>query len=126
MCLPVCVSTQEKTGSPAQQKIASDLLDAVRRDRGEPPVSPRPAEVDVDEKGRALVDLRADVTDALLAQIKVMGGEVISAFPEYLAVRARMPLKKIEALAERAEVKSIRLADKAEVKRLPAACVQES
>jgi hypothetical protein len=120
------VSRDRSHLTPAQRKIASDLLDAIKRDRGDPPVSPRPPEIDLDQKGRALIDLRAEVTDALLAQIKVLGGDVISAFPEYQAVRARMPLKKIEALAERAEVKSIRLADKAEVKRLPAACAQES
>ena len=122
---PAAFSAQKEAVSPAQQKIASDLLDAIRRDRGEPSVSPRPVPVELDKKCRALLDVRAEVTDSLLAQIRALGGKVINQFPEHQAIRVRLALKDIETLAERSEVASIRLADKATTKLWTLRRVQE-
>lgn len=103
------------TLTPAQRKLTSDLLAAINAHAaGAPPaaaVSPRSA-IDVDREGRVLVDLRAHVTDALRKRIVSLGGEVISAFPEYEAVRARLALDRLETIAEMEEVRSIRPADR--------------
>jgi hypothetical protein len=102
--------------SPAQRKIGSQLLYTARMRRGlaaAPGVSALRTDVDVDAEGRALVDLHADVTPRLLAQIGALGGSVASAHPGLRSVRARVPLGALEAIAELDEVGSLRPADRA-------------
>ena len=60
-----------------------------------------------------LIDIKAKVTDVVLQQIKALSGEVLSRFPQYEAIRARLPLTQIETLANLPDVKSIRPADEA-------------
>ena len=59
------------------------------------------------------MDIRADVSPELLDRIRVLGGEVDSHFAEFRAIRARLPLEEIEALAGMPEVDFIRPADRA-------------
>ena len=106
---------QKARRSPAQRKVSSQLLDMVesqppqaaegevrRRDSDKPePVEP------------VLVDIRADVTKALLARIRVLGGTVINSVPKYRAIRAELPVVAIERLAALAAVQTIRPADEA-------------
>ena len=103
--------------TPAQEKISSQLLDAITRYRDADGAVPRDAGVDVDAEGRALVDIDAAVTDDLLAAILTLGGTVVSSFPQYDAIRARVPLDQLEALAGRPAVRLIRPADKATTNR---------
>ena len=63
--------------------------------------------------GRVLVDVRADVTPAVLMRIEELGGHVVNSVVEYRAIRARLPLDAIEALATLDEVQGIRAADPA-------------
>jgi hypothetical protein len=60
-----------------------------------------------------LVDLTATVTPALLDQIEAAGGIIVSQFPQYDAIRARLPLNRLLTVAELTAVKSIRPADEA-------------
>ncbi len=102
--------------SPAQRKLSSRLLYAARMRQGLPiarGVATLRNEVEVDDRGRTLVDLRADVTPELLGRITQLGGEVIALHPTRRAVRARLVLLELEALAELAEVQSVRPADRA-------------
>ena len=46
-------------------------------------------DLDKDDQGRVLVDIKADVTDTLLQYIGTLGGKVISDFPQYQAIRAK-------------------------------------
>ncbi|HEY0868461.1 MAG TPA: S8 family serine peptidase [Fimbriimonas sp.] len=88
--------------TPLQRKIDSSLLDAARMWRGEPisPSVPRlHSTVRPDAAGRVVVDLHAEVSAFLLAQIEIAGGVVLSAYPEYQAVRAVVPLDRLEAVA---------------------------
>ena len=50
-------------------------------------------------------------TPELVAAISGFGGVVITKFPEYRSLRVRLPLLKLEALAERADVKFVRAAE---------------
>jgi hypothetical protein len=100
--------------TPAQQKISSRLLYAVRLYGGELKSMEdlkRRSSVKVDADGTTLVDIKAQVTEAVLARIEAVGGKIISSFPEYQAIRARIPLDQIEPLAEMAQVIFIRPAD---------------
>ena len=101
--------------TPAQQKLDSQLIYAGMMERGEPLAEGVPTlrvELDRDEKGLVLVDIDAKVNDELLARIAALGGQVVNHYAQYDAIRARLPLAQIEALAARADVKFIRSAAK--------------
>ena len=99
--------------TPSQRKVGSNLLDAARKARrargstpaGKPVPDP-PALAQLVE-----VDIRADVSPEILERIRALGGEVVNAIPRYRAIRARLPLRSVETLAEEDEVTTIRTAD---------------
>ena len=101
--------------TPAQQKVSSRLLHAAQIEFNEiiadDDVALRMSTVEPD--GTVDVDIRADVTPEVFSRIDALGGSVISAVPQYGAVRARLPLEVVEALAELDAVQSIRPADEA-------------
>jgi hypothetical protein len=102
--------------TPAQQKISSRLLYAVKVHLGDVSDTEglmRRSSVKVDADGTTLVDIKSEVTEAVLAKVDALGGKVISSFPQYQAIRARMPLGQIEALAEMRQVIFIRPAAQA-------------
>ena len=59
------------------------------------------------------LDIRANVTPAVLARIRALGGTVINSVPKYRAIRARLPLTALEPLATLGAVQFIRPADQA-------------
>jgi hypothetical protein len=90
------------TRTEAQQKIDSQLLYALYRERGEAEakgVPSGPLRVKFDAKRRALVTIRARVTKDLLATIKTLGGDVVSSSERDNDIRAHLPLGKLEELA---------------------------
>jgi len=119
--------------SPVQDKIDSRLLDGWRMMQGNEVVpgvtydrlpvelegtdtpTEGPAERVVPEQGtgRVLVDMRADVTPAVLARIEELGGEVVNSVDKYRAIRAWLPLDQVQVLAALDEVRWIRVADQA-------------
>ena len=108
----------EKAGrTPAQQKISSHLLYALKKGRqGEARPGGAPTlrtAVKVEADGTTLVDIDAEVTKAVLASIEALGGTVINSFPQYQAIRARIPLRQVETLAQVSEITFIRPADEA-------------
>ena len=110
---------QKARRSPAQRKVSSQLLDMVESQ------PPRAAEDEVRRRDSdkpepvepVLVDIRADVTKALLARIRVLGGTVINSVPKYRAIRAELPVVAIERLAALAAVQTIRPADEARTRK---------
>ena len=100
--------------TPAQRKVSSQLLDArltQRRKLTAAGIAHLPA-TDADTKDEGVkVDIRADVTPAVLKRIEALGGAVINSVERYRAIRARLPLQAVETLAELEAVKSIRTAD---------------
>src|ERR1043166_4855961 len=53
----------------------------------------------LDTSGRVQADIRAAVSDALLVRIQNLGGEIVSAFPQYGAIRANLPILQVENVA---------------------------
>ena len=99
--------------TPAQRKVSSQLLNARRaadalRQAGESVV---------DEM--VMVDIRADVTPAVLARRRALGGTVINSVARYRAIRARLPLDAVEKLATLDAIQSIRTADQAVTRDQP-------
>ena len=103
--------------TPAQRKISSDLLAQAASGAAAPPPAARPLPADAAPGAvappapRVLVDIRADVTPAVLARIRDLGGAVVNSVPRYRAIRARLPLAGLEPLAGLAAVQWIRTAD---------------
>jgi hypothetical protein len=103
-------SVGEKSGrTPAQQKINSQILFEIYRARGKAVQKGVPPEtgIRVDAGGRALVDVRAPVTAALLRTIRRLGGVVVSSSSAHQSTLARIPLLKLETLAANPAVKFI-------------------
>ena len=99
----------EKTSrTAAQKKIDSQLLYALKQKRGETRGVPTERIViEVDQKGRALVDITARVTSKVTPYIRKLGGIVISEDQRYHTIRASLALEKLEALAALKDVSFI-------------------
>jgi hypothetical protein len=96
--------------TPAQQKIDSRLLDEIDRREGRPTRNtrpPDPALLKIDQEGRALVDVRAEVTPALLKTLAALKGTIVSTSQEYRSIIAWLPLLKLEEIAKNQVVHSI-------------------
>jgi hypothetical protein len=101
---------EKQTRTAAQQKLDSQLLYEIYRKRGqaaEKNVPPDATRVDVDKDGRALVDIRAAVTPALLAKVKKRGATIVSSSTRYHSIIARVPLLQLERLAGDPAVRAI-------------------
>ncbi len=123
--------------TPAQRKVSSQLLVAAEQlaeAEAEAEGSGQPPDADGSEQPRrsvppgrqqsadpdavaelelVTVDIRANVTAAVLARIRALGGAVINSVPEFRAIRARLPLAAVEPLAALDAVQFIRPADEA-------------
>ena len=98
---------KEKTSVGAvQQKIDSQLFQAVKENRGEKNANTNlePAKVNADNNGNLKIDISGKISDALLNKIKALGGTIIYSSPQYNTVRAETNLSKIEAIAAFPEV----------------------
>ena len=113
--------------TPAQKKLNSQLKEALRAPLQKPTSekSSRLQATDTDatsegeaadaeaNNDRVMVDIRAEVTPAVLTRIRDLGGTVISSVPKYRAIRALIPLRAVEMLAAQDAIRMIRPADQA-------------
>jgi hypothetical protein len=111
------VIPDKSRSTAAQQKLEISLLYASRLARG---LAPNPgggglptgqAAAAVDAAGFVLVDIATTNAAGLAGPIRRLGGTVVSSFPQYNAVRARVPAKALEVLAAIAAVRTIRPAE---------------
>ncbi|MBU6401455.1 MAG: S8 family serine peptidase [Verrucomicrobia bacterium] len=110
---------EKKHRTPAQLKMDSQLVYADQMRRGAPIADGVPTQrvrLDQDAQGRVLVDITARVSPTLLAHIESAGGDVINNYPQYDAIRARVPLATLEPLAARADVRFVAPAAQAHVR----------
>lgn len=103
----------------AQQKIDSRLLreiDRARRGsvrrRGD-----AASGVEIDSKGRALVEIRCDVTAAMQKKLRGLNATVVSSLPDYRSILAWVPLTRLEELAGSDAVYGIQPAPQATTNR---------
>ena len=101
---PQCLATSaiaqppKQSQTAAQQKISSRLLRAIERARRGDRQSPD-AIVQIDAKGRAFVEIRAEVTDAIRKKLREIQATTVSALPAYRSILAWVPLTQLEDLA---------------------------
>jgi hypothetical protein len=107
----------EKEGrSPEQRKLHSQLIYMMKAHRGEPMTMGGEVltlrsvtdMVKLDEKGRVTVEINANASRQLLANIQMLGGEVLHASVKGRSIRAIVPLASLEHLASDQAVRSIR------------------
>jgi hypothetical protein len=107
------IFAEKASRTPAQRKLATPLLYANRESRGLQMVQGFPPQqrvvnrAGVEPDGMVVVDIRGEVSDALLQAIAGVGGRVVAALPSYGSVRARVPVRQLESLAELPEVRFI-------------------
>lgn len=102
--------SEKAARTPAQQKINSQLLQEIYRLRGQAAQKRVPSAttgVKIDEKHRALVDVRADVTPGLQKKVRSLKGTIVSTSRDYRTIVAWIPLLKLELLAEDRRVSAI-------------------
>ena len=92
------------------KKLDAQIVLALKQSRGEPPFD-KPTSLQPDipmrDGDRVLVDLDVTVSEGLLNQIALIGGKVAPSPDPTHIIRAMIPLTQVEALAGRADVKSI-------------------
>ena len=112
----LAAAQEKRSRTPAQKKSDSQLLYALYRKRGEARAKGVPSGelgVRYDEKGRAIVSIRARVNRTVLAKITSMGGKIISSSVRYNDIRAHVPLEKLEGLAALKDIFAIMPAEEA-------------
>jgi hypothetical protein len=93
--------------TPAQKKMDSTLAFATVGQKTPAAISSFASAMSPLSKaqsGKIVVDVRGNVTDALLQQIKKAGGDVIYSSPRWHTVRAAIPLQNMEAVAAQSDV----------------------
>ena len=102
--------SEKEMRTAAQQKLDSQLLYEIYRKRGQAREKNVPAgatRVRIDAKGRALVDIRALVTPALIEKVKKAGATIVSTSTAYHSIIAHVPLLQLERLAGESAVRAI-------------------
>jgi hypothetical protein len=101
---------EKRSRTPEQRKIESQLLYAIRQQRGDTRGVPtEPIKIKLDASGRVVVDITSAVPSRVVPQIQVLGGSVISISQKYHTIRASIALKKVENLAASKHVRFISL-----------------
>ena len=100
--------------TPVQKKMSSRLLHMKkmrRREQITQNVVALRTGVKIARDGTTEIDIRGHVSESVLAQIEGLGGDIINSFPQYDAIRARLPFDRIEDVANLPQVEFIRPAD---------------
>ena len=98
---------EKASRTPVQRKISSQLIYALKMKHGMSianGIQTLRTGVKVDDMGKTVVDIKADVTPSLLKELERLGGKIIHSSVRYNAIRARIPLEQVEAVASQSEV----------------------
>jgi hypothetical protein len=93
---------EKESRTPAQRKIDSQLLYAMKMQRAQPiasGVNSLQVNVAASEQGRVVVDISASVDDKLLQLLANNGAAVLVSTPEYNSVRVEVALDRLENIA---------------------------
>jgi hypothetical protein len=114
---------EKSSRTPAQRKIASELLFAQRMARRQA-IAAGVSRLEVAVPmagGRAVVDVQADVTPALMARVRARGMRVVSENPETRAIRLEVTFDQLDTLSNYPEVKFVQPKQRAITQRMMAA-----
>ena len=106
------VMADKKTRTPVENKLSTQILMATREaaSRGVfNPAAPRlHSKLVVGAAGTVELDVKGNITPALLKAIETEGGKIINSHPEANTVRVALPVAKITTIAARPEVRFIK------------------
>ena len=105
------LEAEKATRTPAEIKMDSQLVYALKQSRGEPfaaGVTNLSLGVKVGTDGNVLVDMNATVSIGLLKTITQVGGTVQFSSAQFNSIRALVPLGQLESLAALPDVKFIK------------------
>ncbi len=101
---------EKESRSETERKMDSQLIYEAKMDRGEV-IADGIRRLDTDVQytydGRPVVDITANVSGKLLAQLSDNGAEILEKVPEKNSVRAAVPVENLEAIAALPDVKFI-------------------
>ena len=104
------LADEKRSRTPAQKKIDSQLLYAIRRQRGDTRGLPKQlVDLKLDAKGRVVVDITSAVPSRVVPKIQALDGSVLSVSQKYHTVRALIALDKLQSLATSVHVRFISL-----------------
>ena len=109
-------SLLKRARSETQKKLSSQLLDEIARSKdltASTSTHRQETGVKIDDRRRALVDVRAAVTTGLGQEITTIGGSIVSSVSQYDSTIAWVPLLMLERLASNPSVKAIQPAAEA-------------
>ncbi len=99
---------QEKANrTPGQKKMDSRLIYASKMGRGERVaigVDTLDVGLDIDEEGKVIIDITAEVNASLLSKLKIAGAKIITSVPQYRTVQVRVSIDAVETIANYPEV----------------------
>ncbi len=101
---------EKQSRTAVERKISSQLLQAIREEKGQPMVAGvdlLPAKVDKDASGNLMIDINGVVNNTLVGTIRSLGGKIISSSVKFHALRAQVTLSMIYTIATLTEVKFI-------------------
>jgi hypothetical protein len=114
---------EKQSRTPAQQKIDSQLLYAIKIRRGDSIASAVPnlqTGVDIDDQGKVVVDIIGDVSGTFLEDLQNAGAEIRLSYPRYNTVRAAISVDQVETIAALAQVRFISEKQEGNVWKAPA------
>ncbi len=109
------INSLKANRSPTENKLSTDLVVALAQQQRASWLDALPAlrmDVARHADGTVTLDLRADITPALLTLVRDLGGTVVNAHPRYGTARIRLPLHQVAVLANDPGVRFIRTADR--------------
>src|ERR1051326_4596748 len=108
------LEAEKASRTPAEQKIDSQLLQAIRESRGQPMangVNLDRLNVKADDAGRLDFDISTTtVSDDLLSKMEALGVEILYPSFQYKTVRVRASLSAVEDIAALSEVRFVQQA----------------
>jgi hypothetical protein len=106
----------EKSGRTlTQRKIGSRLLHARKKHLGRAMaknLTSLRTQVPIQLDGTTEVDIEAEVSESLIAQIEAAGGTIVNQSSRYHTLRAKLPIRELETVATLPAVHFIRSADR--------------
>ncbi len=114
------LAAEKRARTPAQRKMDSHLIYGLMAERGDARLAAVPqlrplAALALDAEGGVLVDIQATsraTAKGVVAAVRGLGGRIAGAQLRYAAIRARLPLAAIEALAANPAVRFVRPASR--------------
>jgi hypothetical protein len=106
--------------TPVQRKVNSNIIrhlhTRVLRDKVEA-LPKLESNIVLTSKNEILTDIKANVSDSLIAAIIANGGTIINKFPQYRAIRALIPITAVEVIAAHPDVQFIDTAAECETRK---------